>query len=407
MESKPVLKIGFILARRFTLSAFANFADVLRLAADEGDRSRPIRCSWRIVSATMNPVVSSCGIPVHPDERLGDPEKFDYVVVVGGLIPAIQDLNPDYIAYLKRAALANVPIVGVCTGAFILYKAGLMEGYRCCVSWFHHNDFLEQFEGLIPVSDQIFVVDRNRLTCSGGVSSAHLAAYLVERHIGSAAARKSLNIMIIDEAQTPENPQPGLPLEFATSDKLVRKALHLIRQNVATPMTVDRLSERLKVSRRMLERHFREALQISPAEVGLSVRLSVARHLLSGTDTSITQIAAATGFCDASHFGKVFRTREGVPPDAWRQKDRAQQSRLLRAIFWLENDRVRRALCHPPKTRCSVGLAELCRCFCFVLKRQAANDGDAHQNHDYRERHRGNNRRRLQGAQRRAAAYDQ
>ena len=331
MESKPVLKIGFILARRFTLSAFANFADVLRLAADEGDRSRPIRCSWRIVSATMNPVVSSCGIPVHPDERLGDPEKFDYVVVVGGLIPAIQDLNPDYIADLKRAALANVPIVGVCTGAFILYKAGLMEGYRCCVSWFHHNDFLEQFEGLIPVSDQIFVVDRNRLTCSGGVSSAHLAAYLVERHIGSAAARKSLNIMIIDEAQTPENPQPGLPLEFATSDKLVRKALHLIRQNVATPMTVDRLSERLKVSRRMLERHFREALQISPAEVGLSVRLSVARHLLSGTDTSITQIAAATGFCDASHFGKVFRTREGVPPDAWRQKDRATAARDLLA----------------------------------------------------------------------------
>ncbi|XOY57545.1 MAG: GlxA family transcriptional regulator [Rhodobacterales bacterium] len=331
MESKPVLKIGFILARRFTLSAFANFADVLRLAADEGDRSRPIRCSWRIVSATMNPVVSSCGIPVHPDERLGDPEKFDYVVVVGGLIPAIQDLNPDYIAYLKRAALANVPIVGVCTGAFILYKAGLMEGYRCCVSWFHHNDFLEQFDGLIPVSDQIFVVDRNRLTCSGGVSSAHLAAYLVERHIGSAAARKSLNIMIIDEAQTPENPQPGLPLEFATSDKLVRKALHLIRQNVATPMTVDRLSERLKVSRRMLERHFIEALQISPAEVGLSVRLSVARHLLSGTDTSITQIAAATGFCDASHFGKVFRTREGVPPDAWRQKDRATAARDLLA----------------------------------------------------------------------------
>lgn len=331
MESKPVLKIGFILARRFTLSAFANFADVLRLAADEGDRSRPIRCSWRIVSATMNPVVSSCGIPVHPDERLGDPEKFDYVVVVGGLIPAIQDLNPDYIAYLKRAALANVPIVGVCTGAFILYKAGLMEGYRCCVSWFHHNDFLEQFEGLIPVSDQIFVVDRNRLTCSGGVSSAHLAAYLVERHIGSAAARKSLNIMIIDEAQTPENPQPGLPLEFATSDKLVRKALHLIRQNVATPMTVDQLSERLKVSRRMLERHFREALQLSPAEVSLSVRLSVARHLLSGTDTSVTQIAAATGFCDASHFGKVFRTREGVPPDAWRQKDRATAARDLLA----------------------------------------------------------------------------
>lgn len=329
MNPKPALKIGLILARQFTLSAFANFVDVLRLAADEGDRSRPIRCSWRVVSATMNPVVSSCGIPVQPDQRLGDPSEFDYVVVVGGLISAIENLNPDYIAYLKRAALADVPIVGVCTGAFILHKAGLMDGYRCCVSWFHHNDFLEQFDGLIPISDQIFVVDRNRLTCSGGASSAHLAAYLVDRHIGQAAARKSLNIMIIDEAQTPENPQPGLPLEFATSDKLVRKALHLIRQNVATPLTVDQLSKRLKISRRMLERHFGDALQLSPAEAGLSVRLAVARHLLSRTDHSVTHIAAATGFCDASHFGKVFRTREGVPPDAWRQKNRADGARDL------------------------------------------------------------------------------
>lgn len=329
MKSKPALKIGLILARQFTLSAFANFVDVLRLAADEGDRSRPIRCSWRVVSATMNPVVSSCGIPVQPDQRLGDPREFDYVVVVGGLISAIEDLNPDYISYLKRVAQSNVPIVGVCTGAFILHKAGLMDGYRCCVSWFHHNDFLEQFEGLIPISDQIFVVDRNRLTCSGGASSAHLAAFLVDRHIGQAAARKSLNIMIIDEAQTAENPQPGLPLEFATSDKLIRKALHLIRQNVATPLTVDQLSKRLKVSRRMLERHFRDALQLTPAEVSLSVRLAVARHLLNSTDHSVTHIAAATGFCDASHFGKVFRTREGDPPDAWRQKNRANGARDL------------------------------------------------------------------------------
>lgn len=319
MPPRPALKVGFILSRQFTLSAFANFVDVLRLAADEGDRSRPIRCSWRVISATMGPTVSSCGIPVQPDERLGDPSAFDYIVVVGGLIPGVQDLNPVYIDYLQRSAQANVPIIGVCTGAFILHKAGLMEGYRCCISWFHHNDYLEQFEGLIPVSDQIFVVDRDRMTCSGGASSAHLAAFLVDRHIGQAAARKSLNIMIIDEAQTSDNPQPGLPLEFTTPDKLVRKALHLIRQNVATPMTVGQLALQLKVSRRRLERHFRDALQLSPAEAGISVRLNVARHLLSGTDRSVTEIAAATGFCDASHFGKVFRNREGVPPEAWRQ----------------------------------------------------------------------------------------
>ena len=192
MGAPPRLRVGFILARRFTLCAFANFVDVLRLAADEGDRSRPVSCSWRVLSASMEPVRSSSGVAVGPDERLGDPARFDYVVVVGGLIDAIERLDPEYVAFLRRAAADGVPLVGVCTGAFILYRAGLMRGYRCCVSWFHHDDFLEQFEGLESVSDRIFVVDRDRLTCSGGVSSAHLAAWLVDRHVGRAAATKSL-----------------------------------------------------------------------------------------------------------------------------------------------------------------------------------------------------------------------
>lgn len=326
MKQTATLKIGFVLANQFTLSAFANFVDVLRLSADESDRSRPIRCSWRVLSTTMNPVISSCGIPVQPDERLSDPAEFDYIVVVGGLIRAIENLDADYIAFLQLAADKKVPLIGICTGAFILHKTGLMDGYRCCVSWFHHDDFLEQFDGLIPISDQIYVVDRDRLTCSGGASSAHLAAFLVDRHISQAAARKSLNIMIIEDAKRPDNPQPGLPVEYKTSDKLVRKALHLMQQNLSSPLTVDQLASRLKVSKRSLERHFASAVQETPGHVGISVRLSAARHLLMTSDQSIAQIAAGTGFCDASHLGRVFRSREGAPPEVWRQnKRRAQQ----------------------------------------------------------------------------------
>ncbi|PZR60970.1 MAG: hypothetical protein DI537_52665, partial [Stutzerimonas stutzeri] len=94
------LSVGFILAKRFTLCAFANFVDVLRLAADEGDRSRPIMCDWSVLSDTLNAVPSSCGITVQPTERLGDPTKFDYIVVVGGLIDEIPNLNSVYTQYL-------------------------------------------------------------------------------------------------------------------------------------------------------------------------------------------------------------------------------------------------------------------------------------------------------------------
>ena len=120
---------------------------------------------------------------MQPEERLGDPTRFDYLVVVGGLVDEIENLHPETVRFLERAAAAGVPLVGVCTGTFALHRAGLMQGYGACVSWFHHEDFLERFDGLEPVCDQIFVVDRDRLTCSGGVSSAHLAAFIVKRHL--------------------------------------------------------------------------------------------------------------------------------------------------------------------------------------------------------------------------------
>jgi transcriptional regulator GlxA family with amidase domain len=314
------LSVGFILAKRFTLCAFANFVDVLRLAADEGDRSRPIMCGWTVLSDTMSAVPSSSGITVQPNERLGDPTKFDYLVVIGGVMDEMSGLGADYTRYLQKAAAAGVPLVGVCTGAFILHKAGLMNGYRCCVSWFHHADFLQQFDGLNPVSDQIFIDDGDRLTCSGGASSAHLAAYLVEKHVGRAQASKSLHIMIIDDALRPEKPQPGVTLDISTRDPMVKRALLLMQQNIDTPLSITELARRMGKNKRQLERHFRTALGASPQASFLQIRLTYARHLVETTDRSVAAIAVESGFCDSSHLSRMFRQRFGGTPYEIRTK---------------------------------------------------------------------------------------
>ncbi|MGC1430103.1 MAG: GlxA family transcriptional regulator [Albidovulum sp.] len=313
------LKIGIILTRRFTLAALANFIDVLRLAADEGDRSRPILCSWRVIAPHLESIESSCGLTIRPDERLGDPQRFDYIAVVGGLIGDAQYLPAETTTFLHRAAAAKRSLIGLCTGAFVLHRIGLMQGYKCCVSWFHRDDFLEEFEGLIPISDQIFVADRDRLTCSGGVSTAHLAAFLVDRHIGRAVARKSLSIMIVDEVSDADRPQPGLPLDLSAHDPLVKRALLRMQQFPETPVAVADLAIQMGVSRRKLERHFTADLKLTPAEANRKIRLAQARTLLSHPNRSVTDIAAETGFCDASHLIRVFREAEGVTPDVWRR----------------------------------------------------------------------------------------
>lgn len=316
------LSVGFILANRFTLTAFASFVDVLRLAADTGDQSRQIRCGWKVLSADMRPIRASCGLVIQPDVRLGDPDEFDYIVVAGGLVDHIENTSPQHIDYLRRAAERNIPVVGLCTGSFILHEAGLMDGYKCCVSWFHRADFIERFEGLEPISDRIFVVDRNRLTCSGGTSAAHLAAYIVERHIGRRHARKSLNILIVDEFHDDRKAQPNLPVALKTDDNILQRALVIMQQDIESKLPVGELAQRLRIGRRSLETRFRKGLNMSPAQTMSFIRIQKAKELLSGSELTISEIAMAAGFCDASHLNRVFSKLEDCSPTAYRHSFR-------------------------------------------------------------------------------------
>ena len=78
----------------------------------------------------------------------------------------------------------RVPLIGICTGSFILCRAGLMNGRRSCVSWYHYQDFLEAFPGHDVVADRLFLADGPRITCAGGAGAAALATYLIEQHLG-------------------------------------------------------------------------------------------------------------------------------------------------------------------------------------------------------------------------------
>lgn len=313
------LRVGFLLADQFTLSAFANFVDVLRLAADEADKSRPILCDWTVLSDDMDTVRSSCGVRVQPDSRLRHAGRIDYLVVVGGLISDRAALSAGALAFLRQAAAAGTPLIGLCTGVFILQQAGLLRGYRCCVSWFHHQDFLDRFDTEMPVSDQIFVVDRDRLTCSGGHGAAHLAAFLVQRHIGQSAAIKSLNIMMIDDALSGDRPQPGQLLARKSSDELVKRAVLRMQQNLEMPITVEQLASGLGVGRRTLERRFLADLKRPPLRIYMDLRIERALLKLRGSDAPITEIALACGFCDAPHLTRTMKAERGVTPSEYRK----------------------------------------------------------------------------------------
>ena len=167
VQQKP-LRIGFVLAKDFTMSAFALFIDTLRLAGDEGDRSGKVHCDWDVLSATQRLVRSSTGIEVAPTAELGDPTRFSHIAVVGGLLRDPEPLDRASEVFLRSASKAQVPLLGICTGAFVLARLGLMKGRKACVSWFHYHDFKESFPDIGVMADRLFFVDGNRITCSGG-----------------------------------------------------------------------------------------------------------------------------------------------------------------------------------------------------------------------------------------------
>lgn len=323
------LRVGFLLAPRFTLIAFAGFVDALRLAADEGDRSRQIECEWAVLGNAGEPVVSSCGASVQPWSEMEEPARFDYIVVVGGLLHGGQRVLPGTYAFLCSAARAGVPLVGLCTGSFILARAGLLHGYVTCVSWFHRDDFIAEFPNLRLTTNRLFVVDRDRMTCAGGTSVVHLAAYLIERHCGRAHAGKSMRILIEDQPLPSDTPQPESVITREARDSIVRQAMHLIEQKLSHPDRIRTIVAPLGIGLRQLERRFTADVGITLREYRLHLRLARAKWLIDHTDLSITDVGFDCGFVDCSHFSHAFTSRFKVRPSEVRRSARSRTTALL------------------------------------------------------------------------------
>ena len=304
------MRVGIVTTEQFTLNALANFVDVLRLASDEGDASRAIRCQWHVMSTGGSPLRASSGFDLAPSSGLVDPKKLDYLAVVGGLLHRGRQLDPATRSYLLDADKAGVSLIGICTGTFVLCRLGLMNGRKCCVSWFHYRDFIAEFDDIVPVADESYVVDGDRITSAGGVGSALAAAHLVERHLDAETARKALRIMQIDYAKSCAALQPAPPIAPACADERVARALLMMERHMSEPTSIDRLTSALSISRRSLERLFAKHLEQSPLTAYRNLRLRRARWMLHRGEP-LKLAAAATGFSSASVLARALQKRIG------------------------------------------------------------------------------------------------
>jgi transcriptional regulator GlxA family with amidase domain len=320
LPNKPLIRVGFILARHFTLSAFSLFVDTLRLASDVEDRSGRVLCDWEVISANPHAIKASCGVQVAPTARLGNAERFDYIAVVGGLLNVEEPLDRDTIAFIKDAAQKKVSVIGVCTGSFILAAAGLMRNRLACVSWLHHDAFRIRFPQHRLTSQRLFAEDGRMITCAGGSAVADLAALLVKRHVGDEAEKNALEILQIERWREGAEGQSRSPLALPThNDPRIKASLLYMEQNLDAKLRVEQIARHVGISRRQLERLFHDKTGVSPGAALDRIRMTKAMFLVERTSRPLIEIALDVGFENSSHFGRKFRKSFGTTPIRFRE----------------------------------------------------------------------------------------
>jgi transcriptional regulator GlxA family with amidase domain len=215
----------------------------------------------------------------------------------------------------------------LCTGGYALAKAGLLDNYRATIHWENLSALREEFPR-VRLSDQLFSIDRERFTCSGGTAPLDLMLNLIESNLGSAISKRVAEQFIMDRVRNDTDRQyVPLRAQIGVSHRGLLRVAQLMQQHIEKPLSLEAIAKSSGLSRRQIERLFKRDLNCVPKRYYLEMRLRRARELLLQTAMPIMDITAACGFQSPPHFSKCYRSQFGHPPSAERRIGASPPSR--------------------------------------------------------------------------------
>lgn len=315
--------VGFLVIPNFTTIGFASAVETLRMA---NLAARRAMFQTLIIAADMEPVSASNGMRILPEYTIKDAPKLDMLFVVGPN-PIVSDHNTRAILnWLRKLAHDQVALGGICTGSHLLARANLLTGYRCTIHWEDIEALKERFPGII-ISSQLFELDRDRYTSSGGVASMDMCLQLIAREPGGREiAEHAAELLLCDRVRSSQERQ-RVPLRqrLGTSQPKLSQVVSIMEANLEDPVTREELAQLNDISVRQLERLFHKHLQSTPSQYYLELRLSRARQLLLHSESQVRDIALACGFVSPAHFSKCYSRFFGVSPMGERKQVAAAQ----------------------------------------------------------------------------------
>ena len=318
--------IGFILLPRFSLAALGSALGIIEAVNDvSAQATLNVHVIGDESSSEIPNVISSASrLGLMTNARAADVERMDVLFVVGDA-PLPEVGYESILAQLRAAHTRGVALGGLGTGAWMLARAGLLDGYRATIHWPYTALFAERFPDVV-VSSHVYEIDRDRLTAAGGQAAQDLMLALVGAHLGADVTAEVMDQLGIERARAADERQRvPLSARIGGGQPKLTEAVSLMEANVEEPLPTEEIARLVGVSRRQLERLFKQHLDSLPSRYYLEMRLARARQLLRETSQSILQIGLSCGFSSGPHFSSAYRAHFALTP-------RDERSRRLSAL---------------------------------------------------------------------------
>ncbi|MDM0078113.1 GlxA family transcriptional regulator [Variovorax sp. J2P1-59] len=260
---------------------------------------------------------SSSGLIVsaHPLNRRS---KADTWMIAGVLNPLASPQPEAVISFVQRASTRARRVAGICTGAFLLAEAGLLDRRRATTHWAYANAMQSLYPDVQVEADRIFVIDGTVWTSAGMTAGLDLALAMIEKDLGEEVARAVAHKLVMNQRRTGGQSQHSELLELAPKSDRIQTALSYIRANLNQALTVQDLASVAHLSSRQFSRVFTTETGRSPAKAVEGLRVEAARLLIEKSRHSLDTIARDTGFRDRRHMREVFLRNLGVSPQSVR-----------------------------------------------------------------------------------------
>jgi transcriptional regulator GlxA family with amidase domain len=317
-------RFGFLTLPSYSMIACANAIEALRMANRVSGTST---YAWQIVTLDGHAAAASNGLMLTPSAMLSAADRFDIVFVVGG-VDVRNAVDRNVAAALRKLARDGVALGALCTGTFALAEARLLHGYRCAIHWENFSAIREEFPDVHFVED-FFCIDRDRITCTGGIAPLDLMLAVIQARLGRRVASQVSAQFLVERGRAADERQPKqASATNQTTPRRLAEAVRLIEDSIEAPLSTEDVARSVRISTRQLERLFRQHLGISPAAYASAARLDRAQSLLRQTAMPVTDVGLACGFASASHFSTAYRSRFGHAP----RNERANSNREDRHV---------------------------------------------------------------------------